>query len=167
MSYALVKNQGSNAMSNKRVVDAVNFLIEAPNYSSLLQEMTRIIEHWDTHPMYYGGHLSPLNAMRAILLALPFLFLGCAGTAQVAAPDQAAWDTRQARADSLLSLPPAQITPADMDWLQLHEAAVTRREQERREQQRAGTTSGVIGALVVSFVVIGGVLVAVIVNDNN
>lgn len=50
-------------MANKRVVDAVNFLIEAPNYSALIQEMTRIIERWDTHPMAYGGHLACLNAM--------------------------------------------------------------------------------------------------------
>lgn len=50
-------------MSNKRVVEAVNFLIEAPNYSALIQEMTRIIERWDTHPMAYGGHLACLNAI--------------------------------------------------------------------------------------------------------
>lgn len=50
-------------MSNRRVVDAVNFLIDAPNYSALIQEMTRIIERWDTHPMAYGGHLACLNAM--------------------------------------------------------------------------------------------------------
>lgn len=50
-------------MSNKRVVDAVNFLIEAPNYSALIQEMTKIIEKWDTHPMSYGGHLACLNAL--------------------------------------------------------------------------------------------------------
>lgn len=63
MSYAVVKNEGPGTMPNKHVVDAVNFLIVAPNYASLLGEMTRIIEHWDTHPMYYGGHLSCLNAM--------------------------------------------------------------------------------------------------------
>lgn len=50
-------------MSNARVVDAVNFLIEASNFASLSGEMTRIIENWDMHPMSYGGHLSPLNAM--------------------------------------------------------------------------------------------------------
>jgi hypothetical protein len=50
-------------MPNPRVMAAVNYLIEAANYTSLINEMTRIIEHWDTHPMYYGGHLSFLNAM--------------------------------------------------------------------------------------------------------
>lgn len=50
-------------MQNPRVVEAVNFLIEAPNYASLINEMTRIIETWDTHPMAYGGRLACLNAM--------------------------------------------------------------------------------------------------------
>lgn len=50
-------------MSADRVNDAVNFLIDAPTYASLINEMTRIIETWDTHPMSYGGHLACLNAM--------------------------------------------------------------------------------------------------------
>lgn len=50
-------------MTSTRVVDAVNFLIEAPNYAALINEMTKIIETWDTHPMAYGGRLACLNAM--------------------------------------------------------------------------------------------------------
>lgn len=50
-------------MSNARVVEAVNHLIEASNYAALVNEMTRIIETWDTHPMVYGGKLACLNAM--------------------------------------------------------------------------------------------------------
>lgn len=50
-------------MANSRVVEAVNFLIEAPNYAALINEMTRIIETWDTHPMVYGGKLTCLNAV--------------------------------------------------------------------------------------------------------
>lgn len=49
--------------THERVVAAINFLVEAPKYSSLTHEMTRIIERWDTHPMYYSGHLACLNAM--------------------------------------------------------------------------------------------------------
>jgi hypothetical protein len=63
MSNVRVMSKSPNMTPDKRVVDAVNWLIEAPNYASLINEMTRIIEHWDTHPMYYGGHLSQLNAM--------------------------------------------------------------------------------------------------------
>lgn len=50
-------------MPNSRVVQAVNYLIEAPNYAALINEMTKIIETWDTHPMVYGGQLACLNAM--------------------------------------------------------------------------------------------------------
>ena len=50
-------------MASERVIEAVNYLIEAPNYGSLVNEMTRIIETWDTHPMVYGGKLTCLNAL--------------------------------------------------------------------------------------------------------
>lgn len=51
-------------MSQKsKVVEAVNFLIESPNYTRLIKEMTDIIERWDTHPMVYGGQLAILNAV--------------------------------------------------------------------------------------------------------
>jgi len=50
-------------MVAQKVVEAVNYLIYAPNYASLINEMTRIIETWDTHPMVYAGQLAPLNAM--------------------------------------------------------------------------------------------------------
>lgn len=50
-------------MASPRVVEAVNHLIEAANYTTLINEMTRIIETWDTHPMVYGGQLTCLNAM--------------------------------------------------------------------------------------------------------
>lgn len=50
-------------MASQRVVEAVNHLIEAPNYASLINEMTKIIETWDTHPMVYGGKLTCLNAL--------------------------------------------------------------------------------------------------------
>lgn len=50
-------------MERQRVVEAVNQLIDAPNYAGLLNEMTRIIETWDMHPMVYGGSLRPLNAL--------------------------------------------------------------------------------------------------------
>lgn len=49
--------------SRQRVVEAVNYLIEAPNYTSLINEITKIVETWDTHPMVYGGKLECLNAM--------------------------------------------------------------------------------------------------------
>lgn len=51
-------------MSNhQRVVEAVNYLITAPSYASLINEMTRIVETWDTHPMVYGGKLNCLNSL--------------------------------------------------------------------------------------------------------
>lgn len=50
-------------MSKQRVVEAVNHLISAANYAVLANEMTRIIETWDTSPMVYGGENACLNAM--------------------------------------------------------------------------------------------------------
>lgn len=50
-------------MASERVVEGVNYLIEAPNYAALINEITRIIETWDTHPMVYGGSLTCLNAV--------------------------------------------------------------------------------------------------------
>lgn len=50
-------------MASQRVVEAVNYLIEAPNYAALINEMTKIIETWETHPMVYGGKLTCLNAL--------------------------------------------------------------------------------------------------------
>jgi hypothetical protein len=47
----------------KAVTEAVNFLILAPNYAGLINEMTTIIENWDEHPMAYSGKLSCLNAL--------------------------------------------------------------------------------------------------------
>lgn len=49
--------------TDPRVVEAVNHLVSAPNYVALVTEMTRIIENWDMHPMYYGGAHSCLNAL--------------------------------------------------------------------------------------------------------
>lgn len=50
-------------MGKQRVVEAVNHLINAPNYASLINEMTRVIETWDTQPMVYSGYHAVLNAM--------------------------------------------------------------------------------------------------------
>lgn len=49
--------------TDPRVVEAVNHLVAAPSHTSLVAEMTRIIEQWDTHPMVYGGQLACLNAL--------------------------------------------------------------------------------------------------------
>lgn len=46
-----------------KLLAAVNYLIAAPNYAKLINEMTQIIERWDTHPMAYGGKLDMLNAL--------------------------------------------------------------------------------------------------------
>lgn len=50
-------------LNKQRVVEAVNFLINAPNYAALIREITRIIETWSTHPMAYTGQLRSLNAL--------------------------------------------------------------------------------------------------------
>lgn len=50
-------------MHRLQVAEAVNFLIQAPNYGSLINELTQIIERWDTRPMVYEGRLKCLNAM--------------------------------------------------------------------------------------------------------
>lgn len=58
-----------NMSSHQRVVEAVNHLITSPNYASLINEMTKIVETWDTHPMVYGGKLNCLNSMIDVGLA--------------------------------------------------------------------------------------------------
>ena len=50
-------------MDNKEVIAAIMYLIQSDRYASLIREITEIIENWDMHPMYYGGHLSVLNAL--------------------------------------------------------------------------------------------------------
>lgn len=55
--------------AKQRVVEAVNHMIAAPNYSKLLGEINGIIANWDSHPMTYGGHLSCLNALIDVGLA--------------------------------------------------------------------------------------------------
>ncbi len=50
-------------MANDRVVTAVNYLIDTPDYSALAQEMTSTLENWRTRPLQYAGKLACLNAM--------------------------------------------------------------------------------------------------------
>lgn len=65
MLYAIESEGKQKPMGrpDPRVVEAVNYLVAAPNHTSLVAEMTRIIEEWDTHPMVYGGKLACLNAL--------------------------------------------------------------------------------------------------------
>ncbi len=53
----------------QRATAAVNFLIASPNFARLTNEMTSIIEKWDTHPMVYGPQLDMLNSLIDIGLA--------------------------------------------------------------------------------------------------
>lgn len=46
-----------------KITAAVNYLIASPSYSRLINEMTGIIERWDTHPMVYGPKLEHLNSL--------------------------------------------------------------------------------------------------------
>lgn len=113
--------------------------------------------------------------MRALFLST-LLLAGCATTettarseeqrqrdwlisqGRSAPPEQgAALAARQARADSLLALPPANLTAADLQWLQVYYQA---REQDNREAQtaevrqtRQSAEGWIIGSLVVSAVV--------------
>lgn len=50
-------------IDKRKIVQAMNHLIVAPNYAKLINEMTQIIERWETHPMVYGGKLEMLNAL--------------------------------------------------------------------------------------------------------
>lgn len=45
------------------IADAINYLVEAPNYSRIINELTQIVEQWDEHPMAYGGKLTMLNSL--------------------------------------------------------------------------------------------------------
>lgn len=46
-----------------KITTAVNYLIASPSYAKLVNEMTGIIERWDTHPMVYGPKLEHLNSL--------------------------------------------------------------------------------------------------------
>ena len=48
-------------MAKDRIVAAVSYLIDAPNYSALAQEMTRTVETWPNHPTQYVGTAGALN----------------------------------------------------------------------------------------------------------
>lgn len=50
-------------MDKQTLVEAVNLLIHSEAYTKLINEVTEIIEHWDTHPMAFEGKLKPLNAL--------------------------------------------------------------------------------------------------------
>ena len=50
-------------MDKQKITTALNHLIAAPNYSKLVNEMTGIIERWDTQPMAYGGQFALLNTL--------------------------------------------------------------------------------------------------------
>jgi hypothetical protein len=50
-------------VDKKVLVEAINYMILAPNYVALSREITRIIENWDSHPMAYSGELKHLNAL--------------------------------------------------------------------------------------------------------
>jgi len=56
-------------VSKKDVAEAVNFLILASNYTKLINEITRIIERFDTHPIGFRGKLDCLNALIDVGLA--------------------------------------------------------------------------------------------------
>lgn len=55
--------------SKAQVRDAVQLLVDAPNYARIINEMTQIIENWEAHPMAYSGRLMPLNALLEVGLA--------------------------------------------------------------------------------------------------
>jgi hypothetical protein len=46
-----------------RVVEAVNILIHSDRYAKVANELTTILETWDTRPMAYAVQLAPLNAL--------------------------------------------------------------------------------------------------------
>jgi len=55
-------------------VEALNYLVEAPNYAAFRRELTEILETWATHPTCYAGDLSPLNDLINIGLRSRDLF---------------------------------------------------------------------------------------------
>jgi len=63
MSYASFISTKATPVTNQRVVDAVNFLIDASNCEALIGELTQIVETWDVRPMSYSGTHRVLNAI--------------------------------------------------------------------------------------------------------
>lgn len=63
------KSEEFQVTSKAQVRDAVQLLVDAPNYVRIINEMTQIIENWEAHPMAYSGRLMPLNALLEVGLA--------------------------------------------------------------------------------------------------
>lgn len=53
-------NEGINKTNLK---EALNFLVQSDLYNKLINEITEIIETWETHPMRYEGQLILLNSL--------------------------------------------------------------------------------------------------------
>lgn len=61
-------------VDQQRITEAVNYLIQAKNYDSLVREIEGLVARWDTHPMAYAGELSPLNSLLDVALSNPDQF---------------------------------------------------------------------------------------------
>ncbi len=54
---------GAKMVDRQKLTAAINYLVVAPAYSRLINEMTQIIENWDEHPMAYAGELAMLTEL--------------------------------------------------------------------------------------------------------
>lgn len=90
--------------------------------------------------------------MKPLALLLALVVAGCASTA----PPDDAW-AMDARADSLLALPPDSLSSAEWEWLRLYqqrkaEPAITRAELE--SSTHAAATAAVVGVLILAGVAV-------------
>ena len=69
---------------------------------------------------------------------------------------------REARADSLMALPPASLSPADIEWLRLHEAQRAERASAVRQRNSSHMVAGVAGFTAI----VAGVIVAVVLAED-
>lgn len=60
-SEDLDKSDEPHMPKKQQIVEAMNHLITSSNYAKLINEMTQIIEKWDSQPAVYSGHMAALN----------------------------------------------------------------------------------------------------------
>ncbi len=102
-----------------------------------------------------------------LLISSLFIATGCAPTAPLQAtsdqPAQPVTDDQRrmdAQADSLLALPPSELTETDMDWLRFYEQRRAQRAQQETQQaaldetRRAHNTWLILAGASLAFTVI-------------
>lgn len=87
--------------------------------------------------------------MKPLALLLALALAGCASTAPPPVTDESA--RMDARADSLLALPPDSLSAAEWEWLRLHQGRAN--EEASAQTIDAAATVAVVGVVIIAGVI--------------